>query len=105
MAKKIELKEFQEKGYLQELNRRFLHLLGLALSFKSDVDGEIHFDGILDYRENGPIYFGLKEETNIDRIKTFHEKYKHVESELNKHSTQRQRELGFIRERIPKLKD
>jgi hypothetical protein len=29
--KKITAKEFREKGYLQELNRRFLHPLGLAL--------------------------------------------------------------------------
>ena len=32
--KKIEIKEFREKSYLQELNRRFLHPLGLALEIK-----------------------------------------------------------------------
>ena len=31
MKNKIDVKEFREKGYLQELNRRFLHPLGLAL--------------------------------------------------------------------------
>jgi hypothetical protein len=27
-VKRIKIKEFREKGYLQELNRQFLHLLG-----------------------------------------------------------------------------
>ena len=29
--KYMPIKEFRERGYLQELNRRFLHPLGLAL--------------------------------------------------------------------------
>lgn len=34
--KKIDIKEFREKGYLQEVNRRFFHPLGMALAISSD---------------------------------------------------------------------
>lgn len=34
--KRIDIKEFREKGYLQELNRQFLHPLGLALEVVID---------------------------------------------------------------------
>ncbi len=36
--KKINIKEFREFGYLQEVNRRFLHPLGLALEVVIDDD-------------------------------------------------------------------
>lgn len=39
MIKKIDIKEFRESGYLQELNRTFLHPLGLALEVEIDDKG------------------------------------------------------------------
>lgn len=45
----ISVKEFREKGYLQELNRQFLHPLGLALSVEVEDDTE-SFGPIWDYR-------------------------------------------------------
>lgn len=49
----MELKDFQEKGFLQEVNRCFLHRLGLALAFaKDDVTGEVSFSGIQDERDD-----------------------------------------------------
>ena len=38
--KYIDVNEFIEEGYLQELNRRFLHPLGLALTVAADADDE-----------------------------------------------------------------
>lgn len=53
MIKRIDIKEFREIGYLQELNRRFLHPLGLALEIVIDSEtGEERLGGIWDYRDD-----------------------------------------------------
>jgi hypothetical protein len=44
--KKIDIKEFREKGYLQELNRQFLHPLGLALEITINDDGTEIISGV-----------------------------------------------------------
>lgn len=44
--------EFRELGLLQEVNRRFLHPLGLALEVVVEGDGETHFGGVWDYRDD-----------------------------------------------------
>ena len=51
-VKRIDIKEFREKGYLQEVNRRFLHRVGLALEVVVDDDGTERLGGIWDYRED-----------------------------------------------------
>lgn len=58
--KYIDVKEFREQGYLSELNRRFLHPLGLALATRVNVDGTESLDGIWDDRDDpeGIIYGG-----------------------------------------------
>lgn len=50
--KTIDIKEFRELGYLQEINRQFLHPLGMALSIRIDEDGTEHLDSIWDSRED-----------------------------------------------------
>lgn len=56
--KKMSIKEFRARGYLQELNRRFLHPLGLALEVVVNEDGSEELGGIWDYRDDpeGMIY-------------------------------------------------
>lgn len=56
----INIKEFRKKGYLQELNRRFLHPLGLALEVLIDEAGIEKLGDIWDYRndEEG-IYYDI----------------------------------------------
>lgn len=49
--KRISIEEFREAGYLQELNRNFLHPLGLALEVEITPDGE-RLGGVWDYRED-----------------------------------------------------
>ena len=45
--------EFVSEGYLQELNRRFLHPLGLALEVVLDEHGNpFAFGGVWDHRED-----------------------------------------------------
>lgn len=58
--KKIDIAEFREKGYVHELNRLFLHPLGLALSVNiDDKTGRETLGIIWDYRDDEEgIYFG-----------------------------------------------
>ena len=68
--KKIDIKEFREKGYLQELNRTFLHPLGLALNVKL-VDGNEELDSTIDVRDDEEgIYYDL-ENSNDTRKEKF----------------------------------
>ena len=51
--KRMSIKEFQEFGYLQELNRQFLHPLGLALEcIVNNETGEVSLGGIWDNRDS-----------------------------------------------------
>lgn len=49
----MNLRDFMTRGYLQEVNRQFLHPLGLVLmvtEVTEDADGTVSFGGILDFR-------------------------------------------------------
>ena len=51
--KRMDIKEFQEKGYLKEANRRFFHPLGLSLVVAMDTeDGSMELSGIQDHRDD-----------------------------------------------------
>ena len=52
MTKYMDIKEFRELGFLQEVNRRFLHQFGLALKVVVDEDGTESLGGIWDYRDD-----------------------------------------------------
>lgn len=70
--KTIPVKEFRERGYLQELNRRFLHPLGLALEVIVEDDGSERLGGIWDYRDDpegmmyGPGMIDVDKATRIE---------------------------------------
>lgn len=59
--KYIPIREFRELGYLQELNRQFLHPLGLALEVVRNKDGTDSLGKIWDSREDpdGFVYAGI----------------------------------------------
>jgi hypothetical protein len=50
----MDLREFVDLGYLQEVNRQFLHPLGLALEVivEPDDGGPARLGGIWDYRDD-----------------------------------------------------
>jgi len=50
--KRIDIKEFREFGFLQEINRLFLHPMGLALEIIQEDDGTERLGGIWDYRHD-----------------------------------------------------
>lgn len=50
--KTIPIAEFRQRGYLQELNRRFLHPLGMALAVTVNDDGTASLDAVWDARDD-----------------------------------------------------
>ena len=93
--KKMDVKTFRELGYLQELNRQFLHPLGLALEVVIDEFGNESFGGVWDYRDDKDgISYGLSDSDN-SRKKRFSDKATFVESEKKRISETRNAILGF----------
>jgi hypothetical protein len=87
--KRIEIKEFREMGLLAELNRSFLHPLGLALEIVVDDDGTEKLGGIWDYRDDleGMLY--SKEHFPKEKIKV-------AQKFIKEKHDQRKKNLGFI---------
>ena len=85
----MDIKEFREKGFLQEANRQFFHPLGLALEVEVDNDGNEKLGGIWDYREDPEgMIFGE------NMIQT--DKMEYVEGLRKEKAITRQNELGYI---------
>jgi hypothetical protein len=68
--KYLDLTEFREGGYLQEVNRRFFHLLGLALSVNVDDEtGKVLTLGnIWDFRDDPEGLAFSEEEISLDMV-------------------------------------
>lgn len=89
-VRRIEIKEFREFGYLHEVNRRFLHPLGLALEvIIDDMTGQESLGGVWDFRDDPEgICFGDGE---FDR-----EKLERVRAEWVRRHDARVAALGFM---------
>jgi len=93
--KTIEIKEFREKGYLQELNRRFLHPLGLALGIIVNDDGTESLKEIWDYREDKEgIYYDISN-SDLDRKAKFNKNKSFIDAEFDSRCKVRKEVLGF----------
>jgi len=87
--KKLTPKQFRELGFLQELNRQFLHPLGLALEIIENDDGTETFGNVWDCQDDpeGIIFDkSFLDETKIKFVKLL---------QKNKHAL-RKKSLGFI---------
>ena len=95
-VKRIEIKEFREKGYLQELNRRFLHPLGLALEVKVDDETGVEtLSGVWDCRdEDEGIFYAIKD-SDEERQKKFLQKKQFIDEQMTKFEAKRMKALGF----------
>lgn len=73
----MSIKEFHSEGYLQEVNRRFFHPLGLALEVRTNEDGAMSLGEIWDYRDDpeGIYYSGAVTKLPIfkSRVERFNE--------------------------------
>jgi len=94
--KKMDINEFVEKGYLQELNRQFLHPLGLALEIETDhKTNTTRISGIWDCRsEQDGIIFDYQNASS-DRIERAKFKKDYVENEMKNRLKVRKELLGF----------
>ena len=90
--KYISVKELKEKGYLQELNRCFLHPLGLSLEIVVEEDGKERLGGIWDCRYNHEGIIYTDEIINSDDFKG---KITRVKIELETRLKYRKEKLGF----------
>lgn len=50
--RRIDIAEFRALGYIQEVNRLFLHPRGLALEVAVEEDGSERLGGVWDYRDD-----------------------------------------------------
>ena len=87
--------EFRAKGYLQEINRCFLHPLGLAISIEIGADGEERLSKIWDYRSDpeGIIFDTLSLD---DRSRA-----KRIQQEFQVKCAFREAKLGFAIQPLP----
>lgn len=96
-VKRMNIKLFREIGYLQELNRQFLHPLGLALEVTIDPDGSQRLGGVWDYSDDpeGMAYGG-----NLERLR---EKAKRVKLLQDSKAKTRMERLGYVIQPISDL--
>lgn len=99
--KTMSLQEFVDSGLLQEVNRRFLHIFGLALYVtKTPGDGKvIGIGGIIDQRDDpAGLVFDAFDEDHRKR-------YENVENEMQRRLAARAAQLGFGIQPIPGTKE
>ena len=102
--KRIDIKEFREKGYLLEVNRGFFHPLGLALEVIINDDGTETLGGIWDYRDDPEgMHYAINDPkfTDEKRLKEFQRKRDFIAKEREERHKKRMDALGFIFEPIP----
>ncbi len=88
--KHLDIKEFQESGFLMEVNRRLFHPLGLALEVVKEADGTYRLGGIQDFNDEPEgVRFG--EFTDEER-----EKLDALTMRINARLAKRQQTLGYL---------
>lgn len=93
--KRIDIKEFREKGYLQEVNRNFFHPLGLALEIIINEDGSEQLGGLWDYREDEEgIYYNISD-SDVERKTKFKNNKDFIDNEMKERCKIRKENLGF----------
>lgn len=82
--KRIDIKEFREVGFLQEVNRAFLHPLGLALEVVINEDGSEALGGVWDYRDDpeGMCFGNAVDEDKIAAVDAERERHAAARIEL-----------------------
>lgn len=95
----MDIDEFQASGLLQEINRLFLHPMGLALEILiNDQTGEKSLGGIWDYRDKPE---GLTFDSEIVNDPIFTQKAINVQSLV---LPDREKLLGYVVQPLPETK-
>lgn len=90
--KYMNIEEFLDEGYLQEVNRRFFHPLGLALEVDYNIDGKAFLSGIWDCRDDKE---GIVYSESIEILEVFKERIKKFDKQFEKRLKDRKEILGF----------
>ena len=98
--KTISVKEFTELRILQEINRQFLHPLGLALSVETSDSGEWGFGPIWDYRHDAE---GMIFDPSVLNSESGRRKADYVSSLRGSHEHRRIELFGSVIQPIPSL--
>lgn len=101
--KHINIREFADQGYLQEVNRCFLHPLGLALEIgDDDLSGESYITGVWDYRDDPEgMHFDFNNPDTKWDLEEATQKAETVEAQRKRVLPGRRAKLGFDIEPIP----
>lgn len=91
--KHIDIKEFRELGFLQELNRQFLHPLGMALSIEIDEEGNESLGGIWDYRDDPE---GMLYDDSMLELDKFKSNVEYVKEQWKDKENTRNEILGYM---------
>lgn len=93
-VKRIDIKEFREMGFLQELNRQFLHPLGLALEVViDDKDGSEKLGGVWDYRDDPE---GMLYQKDMTYAPDFIRKIDTIDELRRQKAEVRRRKFGYV---------
>lgn len=98
----MEFQDFVDQGFLQELNRQFLHPLGLALSVRLDKNSVKQCGDIQDYR-NDPE--GIVFDKEYICSQECRDKADAIATERSRHIAHRTALLGSMIQRIPPITD
>jgi len=97
--KRMDIAEFRKEGYLQEVNRRFLHPLGLALEVIIE-DGKERLGGIWDYRGDPEgMHFGIND-SDQERKDRMLEGFNKIEKVMELRNSARVNKLGYFVEPV-----
>lgn len=89
-ARWMDLDEFRTAGYLQEVNRRFFHPLGLALAVETDDDGKVTgIAGVYDDRGDEEDWFFCDPGPDPEKV-VF------IDAELARRGPVRSQALGYV---------
>ncbi len=91
-------KEFREQGYLMELNRRFLHPLGLALEVEINDHGVEAFGAVWDCRSDAEGIMFSEDELKRAGVA---EAARRIRRERSGRCIARQKRLRFMIQPIP----
>jgi hypothetical protein len=85
--KYMDIKEFWDQGWVHEINRLFLHPVGMALEVQIDDTGVCTLGGIWDYRDDPTgIQFEKIDQDKVERVRAIM---------MEKHP-QRQSQLSYV---------
>ena len=95
--KTMSIDEFVKEGYLQEVNRRLLHPMGVSLDLNSNASS------IIDARDDiEGLYYDYIEMSEDEQM-TMRARFDNIEDVIKKRKHKRKHILGFIIEPISKI--